>query len=157
MTAKLISATALAAALLLAGCSPDAGPRESTGAVIGGVAGGLLGSAVGRGAGDAGRTATTLFGAAFGAIIGGQIGRNLDDQDRQFAYQTADMSLRQNRAQTWRNPANGHRGEFRPRRSYMQGGYWCRDFVHTIWVDGGPDYVEGTACQRPDGSWHVVA
>lgn len=153
---KFAAAPALAATLLLAACSPDAGPRETSGAVIGGVAGGVLGSAIGRGAGDTGRAATTLFGAALGAIIGSNIGRSMDEEDRRYAYETAEMSLRQNRMQAWRNPANGHRGQFQPRRSYMRGGYWCRDFTHTIWVDGEPDYVEGTACQRPDGSWGVV-
>lgn len=157
MTKTFYAASALAVTLMLAGCSPDAGPRESSGAVIGGVTGGVLGSLVGRGTGDAGRLATTAFGAALGAIVGGQIGRNMDERDRQYAYETANMSLSRNRVQYWNNPSNGHRGEFRPRRSYMRGGYWCRDFVHTIWVDGQPDYVEGTACQRPDGSWGVVS
>lgn len=72
MTAKFINGIVVTAALLLGGCSPDAGPRESTGAVIGGVTGGVLGSVIGRGAGDSGRAATTIFGAALGAIVGGQ-------------------------------------------------------------------------------------
>jgi surface antigen len=157
MKSRYAASATLAVALVLAGCSPDAGPRESSGAVIGGVTGGVLGNIVGAGAGGAGRVATTAFGAALGAIVGGQIGRSMDEQDRQYAYETANLSLRENRVQYWNNPDNGHRGEFRPRRSYLRDGRWCRDFTHTIWVGGEPDYVEGTACQRPDGSWHVVS
>lgn len=157
MTVRFAAAAAIATTLLLAACSPDAGPRESSGAVIGGLSGGVLGNIAGQGLGGGGRLATTAFGAALGAIIGGQIGRDMDERDRQYAYETANLSLRENRMQRWNNPNNGHRGEFRPRRSYMRNGFWCRDFTHTIWVGGEPDYVEGTACQSPDGSWHVVS
>jgi surface antigen len=157
MIFRFATAAALSGALFLSACSPDAGPNETSGAVIGGVTGGLLGNIAGEGAGGAGRLATTAFGAALGAIVGGQIGRNMDERDREYAYETANMSLQQNRVAYWNNPNNGHRGEFRPRRSYMRNGHWCRDFTHTIWVDGEPDFVEGTACQRQDGSWHVTS
>lgn len=141
------------AAVLLAGCSADSGPRETSGAVIGGVAGGLLGNTIGHGSG---RAAAAIIGAALGAVVGGEIGRSLDERDRQYAYDTAELSLRENRVESWRNPDSGHRGEFRPRRSFMREGRWCRDFTHTIWAGGEPDFVEGTACQRADGSWHVA-
>jgi surface antigen len=143
-----------AAGLLLAGCTADSGPKETGGAVIGGVAGGLLGNTIGHGGG---RAAATILGAALGAVVGGAVGRNLDDTDRERAYYAADRSFRTGREAYWDNPRSGHRGRFRPRRSYRDDDdRMCRDFEHTIWVDGEPELIEGTACEMRDGSWRVV-
>lgn len=139
--------------LLLAGCSADSGPRETSGAVIGGVAGGLLGNTVGHGNG---RAAATIIGAALGAVVGAQIGRDLDERDREYAYLAADRGLRENRMESWKNPQTGHRGEFRPRRTYEGDTGRCREFDHTIWVNDEPELVEGRACEMADGSWKVV-
>lgn len=141
------------AGLTLAGCSADSGPRETSGAVIGGVAGGLLGNTIGHGNGKA---AATIIGAAFGAVVGSEIGRSLDERDRQYAYSAADRGLRGNRVESWNNSRTGHRGEFRPRRSFDRDGQMCRDFTSTVWVNGEPEPVDGTACEMADGSWRVV-
>ncbi len=145
--------SAFIACLLLTGCTADSGPRQTSGAVIGGVAGGLLGNTVGHGNG---RAAATIIGAALGAVVGSEIGRSLDERDREYAEATAERSLRSNRVGYWKNPETGHRGQFRPRRSYQRDDDLCRDFEHTIWVDGDPELVEGTACEMADGSWRVV-
>jgi surface antigen len=137
--------------LLLAGCAENSGPRETSGAVIGGITGGLLGNAVGDG-----NAGATILGAALGAVIGGSVGRDLDEQDREFAYGAADRSFRSGRTASWDNPRTGHRGQFKMRRSYQRDSGLCRDFDHTIWVDGEPELVEGTACEMADGSWRVV-
>lgn len=152
MTIKAIGAIAVTA-ILLAGCAADSGPKETSGAVIGGVAGGLLGNTIGHGSG---RAAATVFGAALGAIVGAQVGRNMDERDREYAELAAERSLRRNRMEVWENPGTGHRGRFRPIRSYERGGAPCRDFEHTIWVGGEPELVEGTACEMADGTWRVV-
>ena len=141
-------------AFVLAGCAADSGPKETSGAVIGGVAGGLIGNALGEGNG---RAAATVFGAALGAIVGAGVGRSLDEQDREFAYRAADRGLRDNREEDWDNPQSGHRGHFRPIRTYQRGARQCRDFEHTIWVRGEPELIEGTACEMPNGSWRVVS
>jgi surface antigen len=137
--------------LLLAGCAENSGPRETSGAVIGGVTGGLLGNAIGDG-----NAGATILGAALGAVVGGAVGRDLDQQDREFAYDAADRSFRSNRSVAWENPESGHRGRFKMRRSYQREARLCRDFDHTIWVNGEPELIEGTACQTDDGSWRVV-
>lgn len=152
MQSKSVAIIALSG-LLLAGCA-NSGPKETGGAVIGGVAGGLLGNTIGHGKG---RAAATILGAALGAVVGGAVGRNLDDADRERAYYAADRSFRSGREATWRNPNNGHRGRFVPQPSYRDdSNQMCRDFEHTIWVDGEPEVVEGTACEMRDGSWRVV-
>jgi surface antigen len=141
------------AGLALAGCSADSGPRETSGAIIGGVAGGLLGNSIGDGGGQA---AATIIGAALGAVVGSEIGRSLDERDREYAYMAADRGLRTNRIEYWKNAESGRRGRFKPIRSYARDGRACRDFEHTIWVRGEPELVEGTACERRDGSWRIV-
>ena len=141
------------AGLTLAGCSAGSGPRETSGAIVGGVAGGLIGNTIGNGNG---RAAATIIGAALGAVVGSEIGRSLDERDREYAYLAADRGLRTNRVEYWKNPRSGRRGQFRPVRSYERDGDMCRDFEHTIWVQGEPELVEGTACEMADGSWRVV-
>jgi surface antigen len=153
MKSKSVVAVTIAA-LLLAGCAADSGPKEQGGAVIGGVAGGLLGSTIGHGNG---RAAATILGAAFGAILGAGIGRSLDDTDRERAYDAAQRGLVEGRVEVWENPRTRHRGRFVIVRTFHDDrAYLCRDFRHTIWVDGEPELIEGTACQFPDGSWRVV-
>lgn len=147
---KTYAAVAMAS-LMLAGCAQDSGPKETSGALIGGLAGGLLGNTVGKG-----RAAATILGAALGAVVGGKVGRSLDDEDRNYAYGAATRSFTSGREITWENPDSGHRGRFRQRRSFERDGEPCRDFDHTIWVDGEPEVIEGTACQTPDGRWRVV-
>jgi surface antigen len=149
---KAVTIVALAG-LVLAGCSASSGPRETNGALIGGLTGGLLGNAVGRGDG---RVATTVVGAALGAMIGASIGRDLDERDREYAELASHRGLRGNRVEVWSNPDTGHRGRFRPLRSYERGPRLCRDFEHTIWVRGEPELVEGTACETRNGEWRVV-
>ena len=139
--------------MLLAGCAADSGPRETSGALLGGVAGGLVGNAVGRGDG---RVATTLVGAALGAVVGASIGRDLDDRDREYAYEATDRGLRYNRVEVWTSTRAGYRGRFRPLRTYYRGPRMCRDYEHTVWVRGEPRIYAGTACRRRSGAWVLV-
>ena len=149
---KTYAAVAMAG-FMLAGCAQDAGPKETSGALIGGLAGGLLGNTMGHGKG---RAAATVLGAALGAVVGGKVGRSLDDEDRNYAYGAATRPFSTGPEITWENRESGHRGRFRPKRSFERDGGLCRDFEHTIWVEGEPDVIEGTACQTPDGRWRVV-
>jgi surface antigen len=32
----------------------------------------------------------------------------------------------------------------------------CRQFTHTIYIDGRPQTARGTACRNPDGTWQPV-
>jgi surface antigen len=152
MSMKALAGAALIA-ITVSGCAADSGPRETSGAVIGGIAGGLLGNTVGHGNG---RAAATIVGAALGAVVGAEIGRSLDQRDREYAADAAERGLNSNRVARWDNPDSGHRGEFRPRRTYEGGRGLCRDYENTVWIDGQPELVEGTACQRPDGTWRIV-
>lgn len=148
-----------AAGLVIAGCGPDAS-KQDTGMVVGAVAGGILGNAAGRGGG---RGAATIIGAVAGGIIGSEIGRKMDRRDRILAEQAEMEAFRGERYDVpyrWRNPDNGRYGEVVPgpyyRRAYS-GGHWdCRDYTHTVYIDGRPEVMRGTACRNPDGTWRSI-
>jgi surface antigen len=148
---KLISiVTALT--LALAGCAAH-GEHEDTGLAVGAIAGGLIGSTIGHGRGN---VAATVVGAVVGGIVGSQIGRDMDRHDRELAEEAEYEALERGysgRARVWRNSRNGHYGEVVPSRPYRRGGNDCRDYVHTVYIDGRPQTLRGTACRSHDGTW----
>ncbi len=145
-------------ALVAAGCSPTAGPRESSGGLIGGLAGAAIGSQIGGGTEE--RVAAAVVGGVLGSLIGAQIGRDLDELDRQRALEAEYRALEYGRAGrpvVWRNDNTGHYGEVVAGPGYEVNSLDCRDYTHTIYIDGRPQVAKGTACRQPDGSWQIVS
>ena len=150
----LVAITAAA----LAGCSgPNGGPNKSDGGlVLGGIAGGIVGNQIGKGRGN---VLATVAGAVVGGMVGSEIGRNLDQRDRQLAQEAEFEAMERGQsgvARQWRNPDNGRYGEVVPSKPYKKGSNDCRDFTHTVYIDGRPQQMRGTACRNPDGSWQNV-
>ncbi|QPC42070.1 glycine zipper 2TM domain-containing protein [Kaustia mangrovi] len=145
-------ASVLALSLAVTGCANQGGwgPRQTTGTVVGGVAGGLLGSV-------AGGTTATAVGAALGAVLGSELGRQLDQQAQQQAYYATEQAVYTGRPQEWDYSRTGSHGRVVPGDTYRSSGRLCRDFSHTIYVEGRREVVHGTACQLADGSWRIVA
>lgn len=140
----------------LAGCGPDGPTKADSGAVVGAVAGGIIGNQVGNGTG---RVLATVAGAFVGGIVGHSIGQSLDEQDRRLAQEAEYAALESGQsgvARPWRNPDNGHYGEVIPKRTYRRDSYDCRDFEHTVYIDGRRQTMTGTACRNPDGTWRNV-
>lgn len=154
MKAPKYVALGLAAAMLTAcNTTEGGGPREGAGTVVGAVAGGVIGSQFGSGGG---RVAATVAGAVVGGLIGGAIGRDLDERDRQMAYEAEFYALENTRSggrYEWRNPDSGHYGYIEPERPYRRDGYDCREYTHTIYINGRPKTASGTACRQRDGTW----
>jgi len=151
-------AAALAAMLLIAGCSnnPSYGNKETVGTLTGGALGGLLGAQIGHGDGQ---LAATAAGALAGAFIGNRIGQGLDEVDRYKAAeaQTAATQAPVGETISWNNPETGHYGAVTPtREGTSASGRYCREFQHTIYVGGEAQQGYGTACRQPDGSWEVI-
>lgn len=145
------AAVLLPLAIVLAGCG--GGPKEDMGTVVGAVAGGVVGNQFGKGGGN---VAATVAGAVIGGMIGGEIGRDLDAEDRRRAADAEYYALEHGRSgeyREWRNPDNGHYGRFVPERTYKVGGRDCREYTHTIYIDGEPETMRGKACRNGDGSW----
>lgn len=142
--------------LTLAACGPEGPTKQDTGLVVGGIAGGLLGNTVGRGSG---KVAATVAGAFIGGVVGSEIGKSMDKQDRILAQQAELAALERGRSgerTQWRNPDNGRYGEVVPMAPYKRGPQDCRDYTHTIYIDGRPQAMRGTACRNPDGTWSNV-
>lgn len=160
---RLVTSTAaVALALVVAGCAGNpatgTGPRENTGTLMGALGGAAIGSAV-AGGGAGSRVAGGVVGAAIGGLLGNRIGAALDDEDRRRAYDAQMAALETGRSGapvSWRNPDSGRYGTIVPGPAYDQSGMNCRQFTHTIYIDGTPQTARGTACRNPDGSWTPV-
>lgn len=154
--------TMLAAmALTLAACSGDpvsgTGPKENTGALVGALGGALVGSQFGGGPGE--RIAAGIAGAAIGGLIGNRIGAAMDDEDKLRAYVAQIEALERGQSGTpvaWRNPDSGRYGSIVPGPAYQAQGGTCRQYTHTIYIDGRPQTARGAACRNPDGTWQPV-
>jgi len=143
---KLIGSLVLVS--VLTGCA-GAGPKQTGGQLLGGAAGALLGSQFGKGTGR-------LFGVAIGALagsyLGGAIGHEMDERDKQLAQSTMVNTLEKapdNQAHSWKNPNNNHSGSFAVTRTQEFPGdnLVCRDYVHTVTIDGRQEKVHGRACR----------
>ena len=143
--------------LAVVGCSNINASKQDQGLVGGAVAGGVLGSAIG-GHGRGGVIGGVL-GAVAGGIVGNEVGRSMDERDRQRAMQAeyrAFNSPQPYERYAWENPNTGRRGEVVPGPMYRRGPEDCRDYTHTIYIDGRPQAVRGVACRNPDGTWRNV-
>jgi surface antigen len=157
MHVKTLAIAGLGVSLALAGCSgPGAPDKADQGLAVGAVAGGLLGNTVGRGSG---RVLATVAGAVVGGIVGSEIGRSMDRQDRFLAEQAERQALESGgsgQRTPWRNPDNGRYGEVVPGPAFKRGYQDCREFTHTVYIDGRSQAMRGTACRNPDGTWSNV-
>ncbi len=149
--------TAAAAALFLAGCGPDQGPKQNLGTILGAVGGAVLGNEVGKGRG---RKVAIAAGTLMGAMLGSRLGRDLDEADRIIADRSTRNALETSRSgdrTVWRNPDSGNSGWVVPTQTWEASpGRYCREFRTGITVGGRQETAYGTACRQPDGSWEIV-
>jgi surface antigen len=141
----------------VAACAANSGPKEVGGTAAGAVAGGVIGNAIGGSTGN--RLAGTLIGAALGGFLGNRIGAALDDDDKRRAYAAQMQALETGPSGApvaWRNPDSGRYGNVVPGPAYQANGATCRQYTHTIFIDGKPQNERGTACRNPDGTWTTV-
>lgn len=155
---KVFAVMSIGAAL--AGCASERfaeAPRESGGTVVGALAGAAVGSQIGGSTRS--RVAAGVAGAVIGGMIGNRIGAALDDEDRQRAYEAQMAALEGGASGApvgWENPDSGRRGSIVPGPYYDRSGSRCRDFTHTVYIDGRPQIARGQACRNPDGTWTPV-
>jgi surface antigen len=140
----------------LAACGQGQGSKEFGGTALGAVGGGLIGNQFGKGNG---KLAATAVGAVAGGLIGNDIGRKLDQRDRLLAQRAETNALERGvsgQPTAWRNPDNGRHGSITPGPGYNRGGGQCRDYTHTVYIDGRPEAIRGSACRNPDGTWRQI-
>ncbi len=144
----------------LCGCM-DMGPKQRAGQLMGGVAGALIGSQIGHGDG---RLASVAIGTLAGSAFGGMIGEKMDRDDRALAQRTMMSTLEHapdNQVHSWRNPNTRHSGNFRVTctEELPEDNLVCRDYVHTVIMDGRQEKVHGRACRDMRdrrGEWFVM-
>lgn len=123
---------------------------------LGGAAlGGLAGSQVGGGTGN---IAATAGGVILGGLLGSQFGQMLDRNDQAAAARAQNQALASNAPVTWNDPQGRNvYGTVQPTRTYQSDGRFCREYVHTVYIDGSPRQAQGVACQQADGNWQIVS
>ncbi|MCR4282768.1 MAG: glycine zipper domain-containing protein [Bauldia sp.] len=140
-----------ALSLALAGCF-SSGPKQDAGTLVGAVTGGLIGGAA------SGNASGAIVGALAGGLIGNAIGADLDAADRHVALDAEYRALEYGRAGTpvqWRG-RSGRYGDVVAGAQYRVNDFSCRDYTHTIYIDGRQQVARGTACRQPDGTWKAV-
>ena len=143
---------ATAAALLLAGC------MTGSGGTTGGVAGATQGEVEGSEFAVPGAEAP--IGVVAGGLLGAEVGRSLTEADRQIALRAESEALEYGRAGRpveWRSAATNTTGEIVVGASYQVNRLDCREYTHTVRIDGRARVAQGTACRQPDGDWRIVS
>lgn len=152
---RAIGALVLTAALGLSACAQGGRLNNQTiGAGLGAVGGALIGSTIGSGGGN---TAAIIVGGLIGALVGSEIGRSMDERDRLIAAQTTNAALESGAsggAVEWRNPESGATGFVTPAEPfYNDSGDVCREYTHSVIIEGRRETVRGVACRNDDGTW----
>ena len=118
-------------------------------------------------AGDAGpqQTGTIAYSAAgsntkvaSAGVLGNGLGASLEERDRQRAFAAEMQALEQGEPGEpvgWKG-AVGRYGTVVPGAHYETRGIRCRDYSHTIYIDGRPQTARASACRNPDGTWAPV-
>ena len=152
---RLLAVALIGAAL--AACASDSGPKEVGGTLVGAGAGAAIGNAS-----AGGRQSRVRRGRGCGD-------RRHDRQPhrrRPWTTRTSAAPMPR-RCRRWRagRPARrwpgairipGRYGSIVPGPAYESNGMNCRQFTHTIYIDGKPQTARGTACRDPDGTWQPV-
>jgi surface antigen len=133
-------------ALALTACANDAGfgPHRDAGTMFGAVTGSV--------------PAAPVATAPNSRMTGNPIGASLDERDRARAYAAEMQALEYGEPGEptgWRGES-GRYGTIVPGASYERSGTRCRDYSHSVYIDGRPQTVRLTACRNPDGSWTPV-
>ncbi|WP_348771546.1 RT0821/Lpp0805 family surface protein [Azospirillum sp. SYSU D00513] len=128
---------------------------ETLGTLGGAGVGAVIGSQIG---GGTGKLVAVGVGTLLGAFAGREIARRLDPADERQAAVAERNAIAQNQTIRWDNPQSGYTGTVEPVRSYQNAnGQLCRDYTHTIVVDGRYETARGTACQGNDGNWRLMS
>jgi surface antigen len=149
--------TAVLVALTLAGCAADqgSGARQVEGSSLGAITSSLFSTAQG---GSAPGNVTGSAGTPAGGILSGPVGASLDERDRRRAAAAEKQALEQGQPGEpvgWRGGAGRH-GTVVPGVDYEIRGIRCRDYTHSIYIDGRPQTSRTTACRNPDATWSPI-
>jgi surface antigen len=105
-------------------------------------------------------SANTKEGTLIGGLAGTEVGGALSDGERKTALAAEYKALEFGQPGTstdWRNRWSGRSGTVVPGAPYRVNDMTCREYTHTITIDGKPQVGRGSACRSADGSWRTVS
>jgi surface antigen len=111
----------------------------------------LSGCATGSAETPPAAAAASVAPAPYVGLASGSLGQNLDATDRSAANKAEVAALASGERKTWRGD-DGSYGYIAPAAGAAAGD--CRDFTHTIYINGRPVVGKGTAC-RAGESWKL--
>ena len=150
-------AIALAANSSWPRCGPEGPNKADTGLVVGGVAGGISATRSARGratCGDRRRRRDRRHRRQRDRPLHGRAGPQAGAGGGVRRARSGRIRIARAAGS---NPDNGRYGDVVPSRPYKRGTADCRDYTHTIYIDGRPQTMRGTACRNRDGTWRNVA
>lgn len=98
--------------------------------------------------------------SVIGGIAESPISKSLSDTDRRVASEAEFRALEFGKpgiAAPWRNPSNGRYGNVVASKPFRQKNIFCRQYTHTIYLNGRPEITNGIACRNKDGSWQNLS
>lgn len=115
--------------------------------------------AAGDGSQTEGKTVQQMVAAMGGGLIGGTLGSGLDERDRRKALEAEYRALEYTQSGNpvaWKSDSGGRSGTVVPAQPYRVGSQDCRQYQHSVMIDGTSRSARGTACRNADGSWTIL-
>lgn len=103
---------------------------------------------------------TAIVQAMAGGLIGGPVGAKLDARERRRALEAEYRALEYTPAGQsvkWGQAGGRRYGEVVAGSPYRVGAQDCRQYTHTVNLDGRAQTARGAACRNTDGSWTPLA
>ncbi len=94
--------------------------------------------------------------APMGNGILGNTAAQLASSDRRAAVEAEYKALEyapKGTAVSWKGRSGKASGEVVAAQPYQVGSQNCRQYSHSLTIDGAPQTMRGTACRNDDGSW----
>lgn len=108
------------------------------------------GPLLGGGSGAATTQAKVTDGGLVGSAVSGSLNRQALKAALDSEYQALEFA-RPDEPVKW--AAGGASGEVNAASPYQVGEQNCRAYEHTVFGDGAPTVLRGTACRNGDGTW----
>ena len=104
--------------------------------------------------------ASAIMEAMAGGLVGGTLGTRLDARERRHALESEYRALEYTppgENVTWGQEGGKRYGQVVAGAPYRVGSQDCRQYRHTVYINGQPQAARGAACRNADGSWSPLA
>ncbi len=91
-----------------------------------------------------------------GSFLSGSAGQNLDETDRQLAYNAQIQSASSGKRSQWRAQKSDAYGYIEASAASSSASGQCKTYQHVIYIKGRSQRGSGEACQSAAGNWEIV-